>query len=347
MSLLNTRLLELRVASPMLDKWTNRPSQYGAFDGVMVGNDEPESVISADLLAQAARAVGRDVKVPVFDSESVSIGNTRSVTISDSENTSQLYTVSFTTYAWGFTSTPSLFLNNEIGQQQDWNRKFLKYLYKFAETLDSAALSALSTAKSQVFGDLLGLYTNVGNTIVVPNAQKDEILGDLTSIMGANDFYGAPYRIVGNMGLQSLVNKMSEYSAYNDKDKTIQWLDKRFHYTNRLANDTGYIASGYIINPGSVGMLFRHEADALLGTLLPDGSEWAIDTLPLLNIPIDTYFYYGRVDASSLAGAASAHLTRTAKEYYGFSIDVAFVTAYNTDLATYANPIARFAVAEA
>lgn len=347
MSLLNTRLLELRSASPNLDKWTNRPSMYGAFDCFQAGNEEPESIISPELFAQAARAVGRDVKVPVFDSESVSIGSTRSVTIADSENTSQLYTVSFTTYSWGFTSVPSLYLNNEIGQQQDWNRKFLKYLYKFAETLDTAGISALGTAKSQVFANLLGLYTNVANTVVAPLAQRDEIIGDLSPIMGANDFYGAPYRIVGEMGLQSRILKMSEQSIYNEKDKTIQWLDKRFHWSNRLTNSAGHIASGFIVNPGSVGLLFRHEAEALLGTILPNGTEWQIDTLPLLDIPIDTYFYYGVSDESSLAGAASAHLTRAAKEHYGFSIDVAFVTAYNTALATYASPIVRFAIANA
>lgn len=347
MSLLNTRLLELRVQSPGLDQWTNRPSRYGAFDAFMVGNSEPGGIISQDLLDRAARAVGRDVKVPVFDSETVTIGNTRTVTIADSENTSQLYTVSFTTYSWGFTVVPSMFLNQEIAEQQDFTRKFLKYLYKFAETLDSAALSALSTAKSQVFADLLGLYSNVGNTVVAPDANKNEILGDLTPIMNANDFYGSPFRIVANGGLQSLVNKMSEYSTYNEANKTIQWLDKTFHYTNRLANTAGHKATGYCVNPGSTGLLFRHEAEALLGTVLPNGTEWAIDTLPLLNIPVDTYFYYGVSDESALAGAATAHLTRAAKEHYGFAIDVAFVTAYNTDLAANASPIVRFAVANA
>lgn len=344
MSLLNTRLQELRVQSPFLDQWMNRPSRYGAFDVFRLGNNDPQGIISPELLAQAASAVGRDVKVPVYDAESVSIGSTRSVTISDSEGTTQLYTVSFTTYAWGFTMVPALFMNQEVAMQRDFNQKFLKYLYKFAETLDSACLSALSTAKSQIFADDL-IYTVTGNVLVSALADRMKILGDLTPVMNANDYYGSPFRIVGNAGIQSLVAQMSEYSQYNEANKTIQWLDKTFHYTNRLTNDTGHGATGYCVNPGAVGLVYKHEREALLGTVLPDGTEWSIDTLPMLGIPIDTYFYYGKGDYNALAGAATADMTRAAKEHYGFAIEVATVTSYNTALATYASPIVKFAVA--
>lgn len=347
MSLLNTRMLDMRQQSENLDKWTLRPSRYGAFDVFQLGNNEPDSIISADLLQRAAGAVGRDVEIPVFDSETVSIGSTRSVTIADSENTSQIYTLSFTTYAWGFTIVPSLFQNNELAMQQDFNRKMQKYLLQFAADVDTACLSALSTAKSQVFADLLGIYSNVGNSIQVPLANDQEILGDLTAIMNANDYYGSPFRIVGNSGVQSLVAKMSEYSEYNEQNKVIQWLDKTMHYTNRLTNDSGKKATGYVVNPSSVGLVFRHEREALLGTMMDDGTEWNIDTLPMLNIPVSTYFYESKGDFSSIAGAASADMTRVRKEHYGFSVDIAYVTAYNTDASTYASPIAKFEIANA
>lgn len=344
MSLVNTRLTELRVQSPQLDQWMNRPSRYGAFDVFRLGNNDPMGLSSPELLEQAATAVGRDVKVPVYDAESVSIGSTRSVTISDSEGTTQLYTISFTTYAWGFTMVPSLFMNNEVSMQRDFNQKFLKYLFKFGEALDSACLSALSTAKSQVFANDL-IYTVTGNVLIAALADRMKMLGDLTPIMNANDYYGAPFRIVGNAGIQSLVAQMAEYSEFNEANKTIQWLDKTFHYTNRLTDDTGHGATGYCVNPGSCGLVFRHEREAILGTMLPDGTEWAIDTLPMLGIPIDTYFYYGKGDYSALGGAATADNTRAAKEHYGFAIEVATVTSYNTALATHASPIVKFAIA--
>lgn len=339
-------MLELRASSPNLDQWTLRPSQYGAIDLFKIGNAEPQSIISQQLLAQAASAVGRDVKVPVYDSETVTIGSTRSVTIADSENTSQLFTVSFTTYSWGFTHVPSNFMNNELSAQEDWNRKFLKYLYKFASTLEADCISTLSAQKSQVFNDTLSIYSNVANTLVCPLANQDEILGDLSPIMKANDFFGAPYRVLANTGLDSRIQKLEEKSTYNESNKTIQWRDKTFHYTNSLANSAGHKATGYIINPGSVGFVFRHEREALLGTVMPDGTEWKMQNLPLLNLPIDGYYYLARADVSALAGAATADNTRAMKEHYGYAIEIARVYAYNTDLATYPSPIVRFAIAD-
>lgn len=345
MSLLNTRLQDLRVNSPNLSQWTLRPSRYGAQDAFMMGNNDPNTIISPELMERARSAVGRQVQVPVFDSETVTIGSTRTVTIADSENTSQLYTVSFTTYAWGFTIVPSLYMNNEIGMQADFARKFNKYLLQFAADLDSAGIAALSAGKTQVFADALG-YDTTGNTLTAPLAAEQEVLGDLTAIMNANDFYGA-FKVVGNTGLQAIIAKMQERGQFNEVDKTIQWLDKTMHYTNRLPNEVGSKATGYIINPGSLGQIYRHEREALLGTLLPDGTEWGIDILPMLNLPIDTYFYYGVGDYSGIAGAATADATRVAKEHYGFAIEVANVVAYNDDLAANASPILKFDIANA
>ncbi len=82
----------------------------------------------------------------------------------------------------------------------------------------------------------------------------------------------------------------------------------------------------------------------MLGTKLPDGSEWNQDILPMLNIPIDTYFYYGKSDESAIAGAASADMTRVAKEHHGFAIEVAEVVAYNDDITTKASPIMKFGI---
>jgi hypothetical protein len=345
MSLLNTRVQDLRIASPNLDKWTNRPSRYGAFNVFKTGNDEADAICSPDLIARAKTAVGRQVQVPVYDSEDVTIGNTRSITIADSENTSQLYTVNFTTLAWGFTVVPSHFQSNEHGAQADFQRKYLKYLYKVASTLDSACLSSLSINKSQVFADLIG-YANTGNTIIATDAQKDEIIGDLTPIMNANDYYG-DYHVVANTGLQSRIMKMSEHSIFNDQDKTIQFMDKNFHFTNRLDNAAGQNATGYIVNSASCGLLFRHEREAILGTTLPDGTAWRIDTLPMLGIPCDTYFYYGRSDESARAGAETADMTRVAKEHHGFSVEFATITAYQNDMPNNATPIIKFAIADA
>lgn len=345
MSLILTRTQEVRQKSN-LDQWVTRPSQYGAWDVFMQQTESAGSILSPELRQRALTAVGTDVKVPVYDTTDVVISNQRLVTIADTENTSRLVTMQFATYSWGFTIVPSNHMNNEMAVQEEYDQLFKSYLFKAAATLDSACLSALSTAKSQVFGDLLE-YTNTGNVIVAPNSKKEELIGDLTPIMYSNDFYGSPFNVIGNTGLQSRIQKMYEKGLYNEVNKQIQFNDKNFHFTNRLTNADGHAATGYIVNPNSVGLLFRHERESILGTKTPT-HEWdIIPNFPILGMPVSTYYYYGVGDYSAAQGAATADNTRAMKQHYAFSIDVATVVAYNDNVATKAAPIAKFAIESA
>ena len=61
-------------------------------------------------------------------------------------------------------------------------------------------------------------------------------------------------------------------------------------------------------------------------------------------MPVGTYFYDSVGDYSAIAGAATADMTRTRKEHYGFAVDVAFITSYNSDSTTLPSPILAFNV---
>ena len=346
MSLINTRLQNMRLNSN-LDKFEIRPSRYGALDLFLQQTQDPTGIITGDLKAKVEASIGNTVQVPVIDYDGgVTIGNTRSATIADSENTSQLVNVTFATYAWGFTIVPALFSNNEVSIQKDFEKKFNKYLYKLGTVLDAAGVAALSAAKSQVFADLLGKYTNVGNVVDAALAYKNEIIGDLNVLMSANDFY-EQLHFVGNAGFESIIRILAEKGLYNSENKQLQYSDKILHFTNRISNATDKIATGYAVNQGSTGLIWRFEREALLGTKARTGHEWGIETLPMLNLPVGTYFYESVGDFSGIAGAASADLTRARKEHYGFAVDIAFVTAYNSDPTTLASPILAVEVANA
>jgi hypothetical protein len=61
--------------------------------------------------------------------------------------------------------------------------------------------------------------------------------------------------------------------------------------------------------------------------------------MPYINIPVGLHYYESVGDYHAIAGDATTDLTCAKKEYYGFSVDVAFVVAYNSAIATKANPI--------
>lgn len=443
MSLINTRMQNMR-AQGNLDKWETRPSRYGVLDLFLQQTMSPTGLITPDLEAKAAASIGNTLQVPVIDYDGgISIGNTRSVTIADSENTSQLLTIVFATYAWGFTIVPAMYSNNEISIQRDFETKFNKYLYKFAETLDAAGKAQLEANKSKIYAEMLN-YVLESNTLTATWAQRNEIIGDLDSIMNANDFYGQKY-VVGNAGLESIIRRLSELGLYNAENKQIQYADKILHWSNRIANagavaavktitfsgvlvtdnkvtlnadgtavdvtfatdhattmtaiaaaiaadvnvatatvdgntieitaaeagvdieinnvnvtlgatqvtatvttDTANVvpdyAAGFIVPEGAVGILTRFERDAILGTKSRTGHEWGIESLPMVDMPVGTYYYESVADYNAIGGAGTADLTRTLKQHYGFAVDVAFVVAYNSDTDTYAGAISKFAI---
>lgn len=385
MSLVLTRIQNV-LANSNLDKNEYRASRYGALDAFVAQSNDPTGILTPEMKEKARTSVGKNLITPVIDYDGgISISHDRPLIIQDSENTSRHLVINFATYSFGFTIAPALYMNNEISIQKDFETKLMKYTYKLAQTLDEAALAAIAAAKTTVINNSL-LYDKTGNTINAKWTERENVLGDLEVIMGANDFY-APLSIVGDAGIESVVKKLAQHGLYNDVNKANEYAGKTFHFTNNIAKGayvpnpegTGFVntsswlgqpnsptaqqanetyaspsalaavtagqnlyAQGYAISKGSLGMLQRFERDCLLGTVSGDGHEWGIATLPLLNLQVGTYFYDSVGDYSNIAGVASADMVRTRKEHYGFSVDIAFVTPYNSDPSTLASPIMAF-----
>lgn len=342
MSLVLTRIQNIR-ANSNLDKFEYRPSRYGALNAFMVQSEDPTGILTEELKQKARTSIGNTLETPVIDYDAdITIGSTRTLTIADSENTSKMVQITFATYAWGFTIAPAMYMNNEIGIQKDFETKMMKYIYAFAKKLDEAALATLAANKTQVLKNPL-LYDFSTNAVNAKWTERENVFGDLEVMMGANDFYGQLH-IVGDPGVESIMRKLQQHGLYNDVNKQNEFGTKVVHLTNNIAAAVGKYAQGYAVNAGSLGMLTRFERDCLLGTVSGDGHEWGIATLPLLNMPVGTYFYDSVGDYNDIAGAATADMTRTRKEHYGFAVDVAFLTAYNSAPSTLASPILAFNV---
>lgn len=340
MSLVLTRIQNIR-SNSNFDKFEYRPSRYGALNAFMVQSEDPTGILTEELKQKARTSIGNILETPVIDyDQDITIGNTRELTIADSENTSRMIQISFATYAWGFTVTPATFMNNEIAIQKDFETKMMKYIYKLAQKLDEVALAKLAADKTQVIKNPL-LYDAAAGTINGKWTERENLFGDLEVIMGANDFYGQLH-IVGDAGVESIMRKLAQHGLYNDVNKQNEFAGKVVHLTNHLATAAGKYAQGYAINAGSLGMLTRFERDCLLGTTSGDGHQWGIATLPLLGMPCGTYFYDSVGNYSGIAGAATADMVRTRKEHYGFAVDIAFITAYNSDKENLPSPILAF-----
>lgn len=343
MSLVATRLQNWRINNPELDRNMTRPSEYGALDFFIQQTDAPNSIISSELRDRAFASIGNTVQVPVINYDGdVTVSNTRSCVIADDENTSALYTVVWTTYAVGFTMVPTLYMNNEITYQHDFERKMEKTCRALAAALDTAAVTALSAAKTQVFGDLLQ-YTQSGNVVQVPWQMATEILGDFNPMMRANDF-PETIHLIGNAGMDSLIRKLAQHDIYNDVNKRMEYDNKIIHYSNRVTNESSVYATTYAVADGNVGVLTRVDREALRRARA-NFHEWDVVRLPFIDLPVGSHYYTAVGDQSSIAGDASADMTCNVKEYFGFSVDVAFIVAYNSAPSTVSSPIIKAEIA--
>lgn len=253
MSLILTRTQDIREKSPNFYKWEDRITQTGALDFFVM---DSMNMLSPALIQKAKMSIGSTLATPVINYDSgVTIASSRSVTISDDFNTSEMYTFTFVTYSWGWTETPSAHWNNEITLQEDWNKNYLKYLIKVSKTIDTACVAALSAAKTQVFGDPL-IYSTTGNILTADLADEMRLFADIEPIMDSNDMSGRTHYI-GNPGFKSLVNRTKQLSEFNYENKSLHLNGMPLHYSNRITNGASMGARFYAVKEGSCGLLYR------------------------------------------------------------------------------------------
>lgn len=320
-----------------------RPLEYGALDFFIEQTNASNSIINPNLRDRAFESIGNTVQVPVINYDGdVTVSNVRSCVIADDENTSALYTVNWVTLAVGFTMVPQLYRNNEISYEHDFARKMEKICRALATEMDKLAIAALEANKTQVLADAL-YYTVTANSVQIPWIARMEFLSDMNAMMRANAYPGLIH-VIGGAGFDSMVRKMAEHDIYNDVNKRLEYDNKVFHYTNNIVNENGIFATGYIVEDGNVGVLTRVDREALARTRA-NFHEWDVVRLPFIDLPVGSHYYTSVGDQSTIAGAASADMVCNVKEYFGFSVDVAFLVAYNSDPTTVANPIIKVEVA--
>ena len=343
MSLVATRLQNWRIENPELDRNMTRPLEYGALDFFIQQTDSANSIINPNLRDRAFASMGNTVQVPVINYDAdVTVSNVRSCVISDDENTSALYTVVWATYAVGFTMVPAAYMNNEISYDHDFIRKMQKVSRAMANALDAGAVAALEAQKTQVFESSLN-YQVVGNSVQVPQQMATEIIGDINPMMRANA-YPEQINIIGNAGVDSLMRKLAEHGLCNDVNKQLEYDGKIFHFTNNVVDESGKMGSFYAVADGNVGVLTRVDREALRRTRA-NFHEWDVVRMPYIDLPVGSHYYTAVGDQSAIAGDATADLTCAMKEYFGFSVDVAFIVAYNSAPSVVANPIIKAEIA--
>lgn len=344
MSLVNTLMQPLRAEYPSnLDKNEIRQSRYGAWEFFQQDSAAPSSIFSQNTKALIKESIDQTLQIPVLDAEEVTISETRSCTIADKENTSQLVTLTFATYSFGFTMTPSQHKNNEISYQADFNRKLLKYLIKFASVLDAQAIATLEAAKNQVFTGLTDFYPETGNSLQVADDEKNDFYNRLETMMNLMDFYGNTKVITSTSG-KPMVARLNAQGQQNSVNEAFQLGGYEWFYTNRIANGSGVASTLYAVQEGTVATENRNDVDAIMGARVGDYKEWGLVNVPIVNLEMASFYIKDCADRSALHSGMTSK-SRTLVEGFEWSTDIVFATAYNSDPTSRYNPVLKAEIA--
>ena len=344
MSLINTLMQPLRTQyQGALDKNEARPSRYGAWDYANQDSKSANSIFTPDIRSKIKNSQGNTVVVPVLDAKDVTIGNVRSCTIADDENTSQLVTLVAASFAFGFTMYPGQYKNNDVKYEADFTRKLSNYLNKFGATLDSAAITALENAKNQHWANIAAYYPQVGDALQVTQAQKNDYYNRLQAIHETMDFYN-PVKIIQSTSGQPMVNRLDNQGAGNGINEQFQMGGYQWFNSNRIANGIGVESTHYSVTEGNMAVESRVDVDAMAGSKVGDQMEWGTAMVPIPGsangIEMGTFSREDCADASALHGG-TAHLPATMKQSFQWSADVFFAFSYNSDIANRYSPVIK------
>lgn len=326
-------------------------SRYGAYNLFMKQNGSSSSILSPINRLNLERSYGLTAKVPVLKGIGVSIGDTRSCTVSDAESTTAFVTTTFTPLVWGFTMYPGQYSNkgqalNYVGYDADFMHKADQCTLALMSAVDVLARNAIETNRNTYWVPAIATsyYLTTGNALQIPNEQKNDAFNQLSAVMEEMDFYGTS-DVLGSTSLKPLTTRLEAQGAGNSTNESFQFQLGAFIFTssNRVTNGTGVASTGYIIGDGQIAVVNRNNPNANGNfTAAGGGVQWGTYMYPLLGMEVGTYY---KDECATTGGAVTDPATK--KESFSFDTELAFMTAYNSDPTTKPSKIVKFEISAA
>lgn len=324
-----------------LDKNESRFTVAGALQQFQRQTEGPMSILTPGVREDIKKSAGLPVRIPVINSQAVSIGNSRSCTIATDDATSAFVTLNFFTMVSKFTCNRAQFNFNFVTYQADYNRKLRNLIIAWMKYLDTYCRNTLETNKNIYFpAELTNYYPVVGNALQVPAADENDFYNKAQSILNQMDMYYAPPSVIADTSTEYLVNRIKNQSSQNATNLAFQLAPfNNWSFSNRVTNNSGIAHTSYIVPEGNLAIENRNLPDNIMKSNILNFKEWGEVMLPYLNMKVGTFYMRDCADASAFTGEAI--LTQSLMDYFEFSTDVCVITAYNSSPSTQYSPIIK------
>lgn len=334
---------------PLIEMYTRKAldkneilfSRYGAHNLFLAMSGQSNAIMSSKVRTDAENSYGNVVKIPVLTGDTVSIGSTRSCTISDAESTSGFVQLTWTPLTWGFTMYRGQYVTgpqaiNYIQYDSDLLHKADRCTLALMSTVDTLARNVIDTNINTYFPANIttSYYPQISNALQVSQAQKNDFFNQLSAIMEEYDFYNKTY-ILANPKLKTMTTRLEAQGAGNATNEAFQFMLGNFVFTssNRVTNGSGIESTVYAIQEASIAIVNRNNPNARGGFKIGGGdtpvTQWGIMQYPLLGMQVGTFY-----TASCAATGGAVTDNATLKEGYGFDTEISWLTPYNSSPST-------------
>jgi hypothetical protein len=340
MSFANTILNDAIAKRFSVDKYENRPSQYGGLEAHSKSADKLMPASTIEALKLSSRQV---TKVPVLNKYGATVVTSRTCVPTPDSETSDFLVLTYATVGFNVGISPSVNNDNYISVEDSLGHQ-MEMGYKAVFTsLDASSIANLETARSQTHaGSATAPYTfdAVNFNFDVPADGQVDMYKNIPAIMERNDLQGR-YQVIGNTEAQTLPLNMVQQGAGNSENLAYAVADSRydFNLTNRIVPGGGIAETLYVVPEGNIGVYNWIDVDSRMGNKIHESNLWTTRQDPMFGFDWGVRYIADCADKS----AQSAGLEATFTQAWQFTADFAFVTAYSSDVSS---PIYKFEVAE-
>ena len=343
MDITATLMQPLRSKYGNLDKNVQRVSQYGALELFKKQTADPTGILTEEDKTNIKNSFGNSVQIPVIDYTNVTLSNVRSCAMQVGGINSKLVNVTFATVAFGIALAPAMYENNTIGYKTAFTKQLEAGLIKTAALLDTTGTTHLNTNKNQYFpAALTKYYAQVANAFQVPLAAQGDYWNYIPAIMSEMDFGGVTPEVLTDPMGTALVRKLAANGQNNATNTAYQVLNTDYYESNRVTSGAGVRSTQYLVAPGNLGFVNRLDPDSRMGNKSTTGKEWGIArNLPIIGLDMGVLYQSDCSDQSAAQAAGLTGLTATLVESWQYSMDYAFISAYNDRPTTDYSPILK------
>lgn len=336
-----TVLQDAIVNVPMSDAFKQFEGRASIYDVVSAFRDNTERLVPKEALESAKKSSRHVAKIPVLkkiDPDGV-IRDTRVCDPIDSPVESAFVQPTYETYSFSFHMTPHYNEENYISYQEEFAWKLMQHLQAFGEKLDADLITYLEANLTQVnpsplFGGI------VGDTVSVPNADKELFYKSIPSIMYRNDLSGNRVIDISNPESQIMYDSIARQGAGNAVNTAYQISNFAPYRSNRVLTGAGEEEVHYLIPEGHIGLLDWMPYEYRVGKKISDGDVWGSITDPMFGFNWGLKYVAKCTDLSGVAGGID-DLTTAYVEKFEFSLDLAPFHSYSSDTSS---PIFKYVI---